>query len=109
MAAAIPLKDLPREVVEALRKAATEHPSKQEPADGCSAAVTVAYAFAETIFIYPITPTTPLGETADQWSVAGKTNGFGVIPKVQQMQSEAGAAGAVHGTLVTGALSTTFT
>eukprot|EP00443_Scrippsiella_acuminata_P055638 CAMPEP_0115431638 /NCGR_PEP_ID=MMETSP0271-20121206/31677_1 /TAXON_ID=71861 /ORGANISM="Scrippsiella trochoidea, Strain CCMP3099" /LENGTH=109 /DNA_ID=CAMNT_0002856931 /DNA_START=24 /DNA_END=350 /DNA_ORIENTATION=+ len=71
LAEPVPFQELPLEVIQALRKAAAEHPSRQEPADGCTAAVTVAYAFAETIFIFPITPTTPLGETADQWAVAG--------------------------------------
>jgi len=105
----VPIDELPREVAEALRKVAAEYPAQRDPFDGCLAATTAAYCFADTIFIYPITPTTPLGETADQWAAAGRRNGFGVVPKVQQMQSEAGAAAAVHGTLVTGALSTTFT
>jgi len=82
---------------------------KTEPYDGCSGALTVAYQFAETIFIYPITPTTPIGEGADQLAASGKTNAFGIVPKVQQMQSEAGAAGGVHGTLAIGAMSTSFT
>ena len=86
----IPVKDLPPEVAAALRQAAKDFAGKHEPADGCSAAVSIAYAFADTIFIYPITPTTPLAETAYQWAVAGKENGSDVIPKVQQMQSEAG-------------------
>ena len=60
--------------------------------------------FMETIFIYPITPTTPIGEGADQLAASGKPNAFGIAPEVQQMQSEAGAAGGVHGTLSIGAM-----
>jgi len=103
------MKDLDVGIAAALEKAASEHKMVKDPYDGCLAALTVAYQFAETVFIFPITPTTPLGEGADQWAAAGKVNAFGVVPKVQQMQSEGGAAASVHGSLVVGALSTTFT
>ena len=63
----------------------------------------------EVIAIYPITPASPMGEMADAWSAAGRRNIFGTVPQVIEMQSEAGAAGAVHGALQAGALSTTFT
>jgi homodimeric pyruvate:ferredoxin (flavodoxin) oxidoreductase len=105
----VPMSQLDPAVATALEQAARDHKMVREPFDGCLAALTVAYQFVETVFIYPITPTTPLGEGADQWACAGKTNAFGVVPRVQQMQSEAGAAAAVHGTLVIGGLSTTFT
>ena len=69
----------------------------------------VAYALSEVIAIYPITPASPMGELADAWAHAGRPNLWGVVPEVVEMQSEAGAAGAVHGALQTGALATTFT
>ncbi len=77
--------------------------------DGNQAAAYVAHHTNEVIAIYPITPSSPMGEWADQWSVQGKTNIWGTIPLVQEMQAEGGAAGAVHGALQTGALTTTFT
>ncbi len=77
--------------------------------DGNTAAVHVAYAMSDVAAIYPITPSTSMGETADEWSAQGRKNIFGQTLNVKQMQSEAGAAGAVHGSLVTGALTTTFT
>ncbi|MEM9587794.1 MAG: pyruvate:ferredoxin (flavodoxin) oxidoreductase, partial [Planctomycetota bacterium] len=77
--------------------------------DGNEAAARVAHATNEVIAIYPITPASPMGELADAWSVSGKANLFGVVPEVIEMQSEGGAAGAVHGALQTGALTTTFT
>ncbi|MDQ1497920.1 MAG: pyruvate-ferredoxin/flavodoxin oxidoreductase [Actinomycetota bacterium] len=77
--------------------------------DGNEAAARVAYANAEVIAIYPITPATNMGEHADDWAAAGKTNLWGVVPEVVEMQSEAGAAGALHGALQKGALATTFT
>ncbi len=77
--------------------------------DGNTAATHVAYAMSEVAAIYPITPSSPLGEIADSWAVKGKKNIFGQILDIKQMQSEAGAAGAVHGSLAAGALTTTFT
>jgi pyruvate-ferredoxin/flavodoxin oxidoreductase len=77
--------------------------------DGNEAAASVAYRMAEVIAIYPITPSSPMGESADEWSTRGRTNVWGVVPRVVEMQSEGGAAGAVHGALQAGALATTFT
>ncbi|MDR1134025.1 MAG: pyruvate:ferredoxin (flavodoxin) oxidoreductase, partial [Synergistaceae bacterium] len=77
--------------------------------DGNEAAAYVAHATNEVISIYPITPSSPMGEWADQWSAEGRPNIWGTIPAVMEMQSEAGASGAYHGALQTGALSTTFT
>ncbi|MFN3742417.1 MAG: pyruvate:ferredoxin (flavodoxin) oxidoreductase, partial [Anaerolineales bacterium] len=77
--------------------------------DGNEATTSVAYRLSEVIAIYPITPSSPMGELADEWAAKGKPNLWGTVPSVIEMQSEAGAAGAVHGALQTGALSTTFT
>ncbi|MDJ0663364.1 MAG: pyruvate:ferredoxin (flavodoxin) oxidoreductase [Acidimicrobiia bacterium] len=77
--------------------------------DGNEAATRVAHSVSEVIAIYPITPASPMGELADSWSQVGKPNIWGVIPDVTEMQSEGGAAGAVHGALQAGALCTTFT
>ena len=77
--------------------------------DGNTAAARVAHALNEVIAIYPITPSSSMGELADELSAAGETNIWGTVPDVTEMQSEAGAAGAVHGALTTGALTTTFT
>jgi pyruvate-ferredoxin/flavodoxin oxidoreductase len=77
--------------------------------DGNTAAAYVAHALSEVIAIYPITPSSPMGELADEFSAQGRKNLWGTVPQVVEMQSEAGAAGAVHGALTTGALSTTFT
>ena len=77
--------------------------------DGNEAVASVAHRLSETIAIYPITPSSPMAELCDEWAVHGKPNIWGNIPDVAQMQSEAGAAGAVHGALQAGALSTTFT
>ncbi|MBN1579229.1 MAG: pyruvate:ferredoxin (flavodoxin) oxidoreductase [Anaerolineae bacterium] len=77
--------------------------------DGNTAATHVAHALSEVIAIYPITPSSSMGEMADEKSVRGETNIWGTIPHVAEMQSEAGASGAVHGALTTGALCTTFT
>ena len=77
--------------------------------DGNEAAARVAYALSEVIAIYPITPASPMGEYADDWSAAARPNLWGVVPEVIEMQSEAGAAGALHGALQRGALGTTFT
>jgi pyruvate-ferredoxin/flavodoxin oxidoreductase len=77
--------------------------------DGNEAAAAVAYRAGEVIAIYPITPSSPMGELADAWAVEKKPNLWGTVPKVVEMQSEGGAAGAVHGALQAGALATTFT
>ena len=77
--------------------------------DGNQAAAHVAYMFSEVAAIYPITPSSPMAEHVDEWAVAGRKNLFGDTVLVQEMQSEAGAAGAVHGSLQAGALTTTFT
>ncbi len=77
--------------------------------DGNTAAAHVAYAYTEVAGIYPITPSSPMADTVDMWSAAGQKNIFGNTVKVVEMQSEAGAAGTVHGSLAAGALTTTFT
>src|SRR5664279_4648477 len=77
--------------------------------DGNEAVARVAYRVSEVIAIYPITPSSPMGEWADEWSAATEPNLWGTVPKVVEMQSEAGAAGAVHGSLQAGSLTTTFT
>ena len=77
--------------------------------DGNNAAAYVAHALSEVIAIYPITPFSPMGEFSDEFSAQGRKNLWGTVPEVVEMQSEAGAAAAVHGALTTGALSTTFT
>jgi pyruvate-ferredoxin/flavodoxin oxidoreductase len=82
---------------------------KKKTMDGNNAAAHVAYAFTEVAGIYPITPSSPMADYVDQWSAQGLKNIFGTTVKVQEMQSEAGAAGTVHGSLNAGALTTTFT
>jgi len=77
--------------------------------DGNEAAAFVAHKLNEVIAIYPITPSSNMGEWADEWSAAGQKNLWGTVPSVTEMQSEGGAAGAIHGALQTGALATTFT
>lgn len=77
--------------------------------DGNEAAASIAHLTSEVIAIYPITPASPMGELADHWTSRGRTNIFGSVPEVIEMQSEAGAAGAVHGALQAGSLTTTFT
>ncbi len=77
--------------------------------DGNEAAAYVAHKTNEVIAIYPITPSSTMGELADQWSSEGKPNIWGMVPQVVEMQSEAGAAGALHGALQSGSLATTFT
>ena len=77
--------------------------------DGNEAAASVAHRLSEVIAIYPITPSSTMGELADSWSSHGRTNVWGGVPKVVEMQSEGGAAGAVHGALQAGSLATTFT
>ena len=77
--------------------------------DGNTAAAHVAYAFSEVAAIYPITPSSNMAEVADEWAAGGRKNIFGQTVRVAEMQSEGGAAGAVHGSLAAGALTTTFT
>ncbi|MGD0833927.1 MAG: pyruvate:ferredoxin (flavodoxin) oxidoreductase [Candidatus Dormibacteria bacterium] len=77
--------------------------------DGNEAAARVAYALSEVVALYPITPSSAMGEHADDWAAAGKPNVWGQVPEIVEMQSEAGAAGALHGVLQKGALATTFT
>jgi len=82
---------------------------KMKTMDGNTAAAYVAYALSDTAAIYPITPSSNMGESADEWAAQGKKNLFGQTVSVRQLQSEAGAAGAVHGSLAAGALTSTFT
>ena len=77
--------------------------------DGNEAAAHVSYAFTDVAAIYPITPSSVMAEHVDEWSAKGRKNLFGNTVQVAEMQSEAGAAGAVHGSLAAGALTTTFT
>ena len=77
--------------------------------DGNTAAATVSYAFTEVAAIYPITPSSVMAELTDEWSAHGLKNIFGQTVKIAEMQSEAGAAGAVHGSITAGALTTTYT
>jgi len=77
--------------------------------DGNTAAAHVAYAFSDVAAIYPITPSSVMGEVADEWAAHGRKNIFGQVLKVSEMQSEGGAAGAIHGSLAVGAFTTTFT
>ncbi len=77
--------------------------------DGNEAAASVAYRLNEVAAIYPITPSSPMGELADEWAAQGRRNVWGTVPRIVEMQSEGGAAGAVHGALQAGALATTFT
>jgi pyruvate-ferredoxin/flavodoxin oxidoreductase len=77
--------------------------------DGNEAVARVAYALSETVAIYPITPASPMGEFADEWAAGGRPNAWGVVPSVSQLQSEAGAAGALHGAIQAGSLGVTFT
>ena len=83
--------------------------SKKMTIDGNTAAAHVAYAFSDVAAIYPITPSSPMAENCDDWAGQGRKNLLGNIVKITEMQSEAGAAGAVHGSLAAGALTTTFT
>jgi len=77
--------------------------------DGNEAAARAAYALSETVTIYPITPASPMGELADDWAARGEPNAWGLVPSVTQLQSEAGAAGALHGAIQAGSLGVTFT
>jgi len=82
---------------------------RMQTIDGNTAATHVAYAMSEVASIYPITPSSPLGEIADNWASKGRKNIFGQVLNIKQMQSEAGAAGTVHGSLAAGAVTSTFT
>ncbi len=84
-------------------------PQRYECLDGNEAAARVAYALSEVISIYPITPASPMAEHCDDWSAAKRPNLWGSVPEVVELQSEGGAAGAMHGALQKGALATTFT
>jgi pyruvate-ferredoxin/flavodoxin oxidoreductase len=84
-------------------------PAVRETIDGNEAVARVAYQLNEVICIYPITPSSAMGEWCDQWAAEGRTNLWATVPRVVEMQSEGGAAGAVHGSLQAGALTTTFT
>ena len=77
--------------------------------DGDEAVASVTYRLNEVIALYPITPSTPIGEWADAWATEGKPNLWGTVPSVVEMQSEGGVAGVMHGALQTGSLATTFT
>ena len=83
-------------------------PRAKQTMDGNTAAAHVAYAYTDVAAIYPITPSSPMADSVDQWSAAGQKNIFGNQVKVVEMESEAGAAGAVHGSLGAGAVTTTL-
>jgi pyruvate-ferredoxin/flavodoxin oxidoreductase len=83
--------------------------AKMKTMDGNTATAHVAYAMSETAAIYPITPSSTMGEVADEWATEGRENIFGQVLNIRELQSEAGAAGSVHGSLAAGALTTTFT
>ena len=82
---------------------------KMKTMDGNTAAAHISYAFTEVAAIFPITPSSPMAESVDEWSAQGRKNIFGATVKVVEMQSEGGAAGALHGSLQAGALTTTYT
>ncbi|MHB8766128.1 MAG: hypothetical protein ACYDA8_17565, partial [Deferrisomatales bacterium] len=82
---------------------------RQITIEGNEAVASVAHRLSEVIAIYPITPSSGMGEFSDEWSAKGSQNVWGTVPQVTEMQSEGGAAGAVHGALQAGALTTTFT
>ena len=83
--------------------------SSYKTLDANEAVASVAYRLSEVIAIYPITPSSPMGEWADEWASRGMKNLWGTVPSVVELQSEGGAAGTIHGALQTGSLSTTFT
>src|SRR6516225_3341457 len=83
--------------------------SERATVDGNEAAASVAYRLTEAVAIYPITPSSTMAELCDEWASRGKTNIWGVVPEIVEMQSEAGVAGAIHGALQAGGLATTFT
>ena len=77
--------------------------------DGNEATARIAFKVSDISAIYPITPSSPMGELADQWSVDGQKNIWGAVPEVVELQSEGGASGSLHGVLQAGALGTTYT
>lgn len=83
--------------------------NKKQTIDGNTAAAHIAYAFSEMAAIYPITPSSPMAESCDEWATQGKQNILGSVPRIAEMQSEGGASGAMHGSLSAGALTSTFT
>ena len=83
--------------------------AKTKMLDGNEAAALVAHKLNEVSIIYPITPSSPMGEWSDQWAAMGVKNIWGKVPEVLEMQSEAGAIGAVHGSLQAGSITTTYT
>ena len=87
----------------------TKHHSLREAMDGNEAAARVAYVLSEVLAIYPITPSSAMGESCDAWAAGGHENLWGQVPRIVEMQSEAGAAGALHGAVTSGALGATFT
>lgn len=91
---------------EILKPASTT--AKMAPVDGNEATARIAYAMSDVSFIYPITPSTPMGELCDQWATDGKKNVFGNVMSITEMESETGAAGAIHGALASGSLVTGF-
>jgi len=93
----------------AILKRGSAMPKQFITLDGNEAAANVAYAFSEVAAIFPITPSSPMGEHADAWAAVKRNNVFGRPMSIVEMESEAGAAGAVHGSLTGGALTTTFT
>ena len=99
----------PRRVRPLHRAAPTMKPAHVVTLDANEAVASVAYRMSEVIAIYPITPASPMGEWCDEWSAHGRANLWGGVARVVEMQSEAGAAGAVHGALQAGAMATTFT
>ena len=82
---------------------------KMNTMDGNTAAAHASYAFTEVAAIFPITPSSPMAEHSDEWATQGRKNIFGQEVQITELQSEAGAAGAVHGSLAAGALTTTYT
>jgi pyruvate-ferredoxin/flavodoxin oxidoreductase len=96
-------------MMEAMDSTPTPHPGERAVLDANEAAARVAHLASEVIAIYPITPASPMGEFADDWSARGRPNLWGTVPEVIEMQSEAGAAGTLHGAVTRGALGTTFT
>ncbi len=105
----IPAAFFRRPLYEAMGMSEQKSGSKMVILDGNEAAASVAYRLSEVVAIYPITPSSPMAEWADQWRSEGKKNIWGALPIVEELQSEGGAAGALHGALQAGAFATTFT
>lgn len=85
------------------------HLEYMQPVDGNTAAAHVAYYFSDNALIFPITPSSPMAETVDQWAAQGRLNAFDQVVRVDQMNHEGGAAGALHGAILAGSLTTTYT